>query len=197
MTFLAQFDFSESKDIVQVPGEVLLLFTSTADICEGEPVLAFEWANGCELLDLFERDKVPEPAWPFVTCYGVRHRSCDFPSRQEFYSIFEKSFGRSDRQDAPREMDNVRVFEAVKIGGLPFWITEDEQCRRMAQHKFICSLCSVLPPSEDEFPWINQESPLSIEESLNAEQKLEIRAGAILNFFLTESDAVEWTVQFW
>ena len=79
LTFLAQFDFTDSLDIVgDIPGEVLLVFTPDSN--EDGPIesLHFEW-QPLGMTDLISAEDVPTQKWRFKPYYGYCHRTVSYP----------------------------------------------------------------------------------------------------------------------
>src|SRR5262249_43668925 len=81
MTFVCQYRFTESRDLVgDLPGDVLLIFAREYGLYTGEPdqpYFHFEWQS-LGLTDLIEPQAVPKPAWDFLQAYGVRFRTVDY-----------------------------------------------------------------------------------------------------------------------
>lgn len=135
MTFLAQFCFEGSRDITgDLPGDVLLVFTED-DTYETEP--HFEWYP-LGLSDLVSQSQIPYQTSPFVTCFGhiCRLHEPDYPTQ--------------------RWLD----FAATKIGGSPAFIHGDPE----SPDQFLCQLSSMQPTCERPYPWIDRESPISVDE---------------------------------
>ncbi|MFC1757610.1 DUF1963 domain-containing protein [Planctomycetota bacterium] len=111
MSFLAQFSFVGSSDIVgNLPGDILLIFT------EGDTFgtdLHFEWYSS-NLTNLIAPNQVPEGRSPFNPSYGY---IC--------------------RLQEPKALSDGRQFaSATKIGGNPDFIQPESQL----PGKFICQL---------------------------------------------------------
>ena len=81
-TFVAQFCFADSKDILSaLPGDILVIF-------------AYNWAYGFPLLRWFnlgapleEPAKLPRPQWEIAPCHAVLHRTVDYRSAN--YELFD------------------------------------------------------------------------------------------------------------
>lgn len=160
LTFLAQFRFTESRDLVgDTPGDVLLVFADEAVPSE----MVFEWYP-LGLSDLIDSSQIPKPAWQFVTCYGVRYRTVDLP--------FSQSAIRNRFPDA----DFAHVYLSMKIGGIPA-VMQGELFRNLEkQHgreiktlpewpsfgmpgRYLCALSSILPKPGVPYPFVNRERP--------------------------------------
>jgi hypothetical protein len=101
LTFLAQFCFRDSQDLVgRLPGDVLLLFAADEDEVVGDGDLWYEWYP-LGLADLIPPEKVPQTAWQIAPCYGLLQR------------LPERGLGQ----------------EGTKIGGEPHWIQNDPDPR--------------------------------------------------------------------
>lgn len=147
--FLAQFNFSDSVDIVgsDLPGMVLLLVTdSQDDWLWGEAGLYFHWvpASIIPAKDL----TVPSVLGSSGPFYGVIHRSADYP----------------DADDAAHDLDvsqsyNLAVVNGTKIGGLPHFIQGgvDNDAR------FLCQLGSIQAAPFAPYPWVNRRESLGLD----------------------------------
>lgn len=80
MTFLAQFCFAESRDLVgELPGDVLLVFARDEQAYLPDPYgdsLWFEW-HPLGLRELVAAEAIPAAAWQLRPYFGVRHRTDD------------------------------------------------------------------------------------------------------------------------
>lgn len=126
MTFLAQFCFADSTDLVgSLPGDVLLIFASQEDAYipipsryEEDVALRFEWYP-LGLEGLVTPAEMPPSSWKLLPCYA-----------------------RVQRSDA-----EAGGCEGPKIGGTPYWI----QNYFDAPGKFLAALGQVrLNESDDE-----------------------------------------------
>ncbi|MEO1996876.1 MAG: DUF1963 domain-containing protein [Planctomycetaceae bacterium] len=125
MTFVGQFRFTESKDIVgPVPDDILLCFFDEAvvydsDSFPGPPVL--EWYPlGME--NLISSEQLPSPQIEFPTCYGVRHRTVDYVDERAFElvrSVLPEEFQKYyDNERGVRVAVLYRcILPKFKIGG--------------------------------------------------------------------------------
>lgn len=172
-TFVAQFNFLQSRDLVgRLPGEMLLVFHGDHEApCDD---FQFEWYPP-GILDLIEPADVPPAGWKFVTCYGVRCRTHDFP------------YGSRACERRLKYVSSLDILPATKIGGLPDtflsepfrWLMPDPQGREWTdaemvwpipdwpkpidgKHgRFLCSLASICPKGGVPYPWVNRPQPIS------------------------------------
>lgn len=152
--FLAQFNFADSRDVVgETPGEILLIFALGEDFSD----FHFEWSNtGISNLPTLER--IPSPAFEFVECFGVRHRTVDYPLNM---------------RNLEWKLD---VLEANKIGGLPAfhglglgWNDETNQPEehiddldQLIEGRHICTLSAIQPNPFFDYPFINHPDCLTL-----------------------------------
>ena len=142
LSFLAQFCFADSIDLTgPLPGDLLLLF-GDEDAVFGQEVdrLRFEWLPlGAERLAGAE--EIPETGLRLLPCYGVVHRTADFPDAGPWFETY-------------RHGTQLAVIEGTKIGGVASWF-EDEPG---LPGRFLCSLGSVSPNPRHPFPYVNVSS---------------------------------------
>lgn len=151
--FLAQFNFSDSLDIVgnNLPGDLLLLLTDSEEDWQfEEKELSFEWISASITpdSDLSVRSTVG-PAGPF---FGVVHRSADYPEASEAASVLKIS-----------QSYNLPVFSGTKIGGVPQFI----QGGRRADGSFLCQLGSIQAAPGVPYPWVNRTEHLDLQFNEN------------------------------
>ena len=83
-TFVAQFCFADSRDIVpRLPGDVLSVLAAESDYQRLE-LRWFKLSAG----DLLPAAKVPAPRWTIHPCHAVLHRTVEYPDAG--YEPFEK-----------------------------------------------------------------------------------------------------------
>lgn len=88
MTFVAQFCFADSKEILPhpVPGDVMLIFMSDSDSFFGsENDVHIEWSD-ITLDDPVASDVCPKPRWTVPVLTGVLHRTFEYP---DSWDVFE------------------------------------------------------------------------------------------------------------
>jgi|GEM_PF-2436013 len=199
LTFLAQFSFVDSSDHMNgLPGDVLLIFIRNFK----EPPypgiwLEFEWHRlGIEDLIM----ETPAPELPFPTCYGVRHRTWDFPNESLAMPVFQSLVdARKISSDASYLAQCVRamaIYPGMKIGGSPYWF---EPSKISSEHRnrgtFLCAFNGLSVVSDTPYPFVNQPEPLDIQQTLSDENKICFYNGLILNFYLNNDGSVGYDAQ--
>jgi len=201
MTFVAQYRFAESRDIVgELPGDVLLVFMCDDDLVwPDEPWrVVFEWYP-LGLDNLVERVAIPEPGWMFVTCYGVRCRTIDYVDEGAPKAL-QAILPREVTEELPPEVAalNLCRLEGMKVGGAPMWPLPDQvDARRDLPGRFLCSLATIQPRIECPFPWTNHRDPIELDFSFRKDTELYWRDGAIVNVSIDEHNHLHWVAQFW
>lgn len=195
MTFLCQYRFTESKDIIgELPGDVMLVFVIEKGIYLDEGVFHFEWYP-LGLTDLIQACDVPKPSWEFVTCYGVRHRSVDYVDADDTVSNSISKLISLERASAR----SVARWGAMKIGGLVMWHWDgaaENYHRRHASRlpgRFLCALSDIQPALDVPYPWLNRAEPIA---DSGADSSLLFRDGSIIHFVISDDGKVDWYVQF-
>jgi hypothetical protein len=154
LSFLAQIDFSDSKDLVgELPGDVLLAFTPDVDGCI--KALLFEWRH-LGLKDLIPCDQVPEQPWHPDPCYGHICRTVNYPEAQRKPELL------ANEEPLCRGLEiwssyRLLQYQATQIGGVPFFIQQGDD---QLPGKMICAISSVQPPRHEPYPWVNRSEPL-------------------------------------
>ena len=187
MTFVAQFRFVESRDIVrEVPGDLMLVFMhEQLPLVDDPDAIRIEWFDQ-GLTDLVTLEETPPPAWVFPTCYGVRHRTCDYEWRKA------ETFAAFERFDSCWMLAEL---EGTKIGGRhKLEADEHAELYDPAPGDFLCSLGSIEPASECPYPWVNVRREIPWEEMI-AKESLSWSDAGIISFFWTEAGQVEWLLQ--
>jgi hypothetical protein len=166
MTFLAQFCFSGSTDLVgALPGDVLLVFAEDNQAYYPSPYgddnrFRFEWYP-LGLPNLLTASQVPETSWKLVPCAGVVQRTSE--SRGS--------------------------YEGVKIGGAPHWTqVANEVDESDWPGAFLCALGPLrfLPESASCPP---MQPPRQYGKGY---ELLELGDGGTLNFFHGGGGAIHW-----
>jgi hypothetical protein len=222
MTFLTQFCFADSRDLVgELPGDVLCVFARTEsgrysiERCAGKvdfdrtefgefmvdpnsdmDSLLFEW-HPLGLDDLPGPADVPEPRTFFPTCYALCYRSSDY--------IDDVSAANEVRAVVPSEYLSENEFvkqftlralvrhTGMKIGGLPFWYGKS---LLEVDARFLASFSGVNLAVGWPYPWANVPEPVRLDECIARENFLDFRDGCCINLFLKEDGAVHWTAEF-
>lgn len=192
MTFLAQFRFAESQDIVgDLPGDMMLIFASRLPPIERDPdAFFFEW-QPLGLDTIPDKNDVPKPAWTFVNCYGIRHRSYDFPeSFQEFWRIGIPG--------------SAAVLCGTKIGGVPYLTPSPELIDQGIELRgfkgtFLCSLGSIACELGCPYPWVNTPDPLELDyndlKAFFEVRQLMLGDAGTLYFFMNDLGNIEWCLE--
>lgn len=156
MLFLAQFNFSDSHDIVgKLPGELLLVF---GDDSGGmfDP-LHFEWqAPG--LIDVVTQDDVPPHNSSFIPCYGHIYRTMNYPAAQWRLSPPDSKYPRCRGLEV-WHAHSLLQYEGTQIGRAPFFIQRGDE---EVEGEILCTIGSVCPPANQRFPWINRPEPIPL-----------------------------------
>lgn len=157
LPFICQFNFEDSRDLVDVPKAILLVF----GFVHGDVLTEshFEWVDtGLPESELVY--KSPKLLWTPDPMEGYIYRTSNFPNavvRPD--SDFKKTYGF--------EIDSIhRVFAIVasSIGCNPY---VNSFCEKRNE-RLICSLVSMdAGVCGMSFPWINVETPENAEESFN------------------------------
>jgi hypothetical protein len=201
MTFIAQFRFTESKDIVgPVPDDILLCFFDETAVYDSEsfpgpPV--FEWYPlGME--NLISSEQLPTPQFAFPTCYGVRHRTVDYVDERAFElvrSIVPPEFLKHCNEEA--DVRETVLYDCIlgmfKIGGATVWdapetwrLEQEVKKARDMPKNVLCSLSEIYVPSEGQYPWLN-----FLEEQCTESMMLHWSSSGIVYLFLDDQGTVQ------
>jgi hypothetical protein len=179
MTFLAQFCFADSMDLVgNVPGDVLLIFAEDDEFARPD-ALTFEWYD-LGLEDLINPQDVPPPRWTFVNCHGYRYRTADYPA----------GAGLVDRDGFCGQ--HMAFLGGTKIGGVASFIhgEEDEPYRaHLKECRFLGTLSAICPWPKKEWPWIDRQEPY---QKIPQNAELEMVDAGCANFFVDPAGQVQW-----
>ncbi|WNZ27905.1 DUF1963 domain-containing protein [Leptolyngbya sp. NK1-12] len=152
LTFIAQFCFADSHDIVgKLPGDLLLLFAECdaygpildqEDSTLAQPSIEVEWVNLGEF-PLVSVEMIPAVEWQPFPCYGSIFRTDDYPD--------------IDRYEFPAISDDLpTIYSATKIGGSPDWIQQPEPL----PGRFLAQLTSTVPDQCWPYPFLNRAARL-------------------------------------
>lgn len=193
LTFLAQFCFTDSRDLVPaLPGDILLIFAKGRayggrqddyDFAFGESDLfAFEWVSLGDA-PLVSQAEAPDTGWSFLPCYGTLCRTWDYPSVAEF--------GYPEiAEDIPG------ICEATKIGGAAPWMDSEDftwlDRETETPGRYLCTLCSVFGDHHEPYPFLNVSDPIPYEEWRRM-RPLMIADVGLFNLYLTSDGTVGWT----
>ena len=187
-TFLCQFDFRDSRDLIgqrasgELPGDLLLVFVADEDsaLFGDEARMRFVWSSADEA-DIVTAEDVPEPTHPFefVTTWGVRYRTVDVPSK------WEQAY-RIPPDAADGRCWSLPVLWGTKIGGVPY---NSQANLDEVPPGYLCQLTSIQASDDLPWPWVDREAPL--EESIHAPKNcLMIGDMGELTLFLDEDSVV-------
>ena len=169
MTFLAQFRFTESRDHVgPLPGDILLVFVRSKklDLFGQDPeYFHFEWYP-LGLSELVEPESTPKPDWSFATCYGVKHRSVDFPNDMECDGLLRPFlldyFPDLEAYDFDLQIASLLQWRRLKIGGIPDLGNVNVGQNQIHGLKFLGTIPTIRPPFEGTYRWINRPNAESV-----------------------------------
>ena len=103
-TFVAQFCFADSKDILaKLPGDILSVLAGGPDYQD----LELRWFKLGEA-ELLPADKIPAPQWAIHPCHAALHRTAEYPEAD--YELFEK-------YPYPMRLWAKKFKDGSKIGG--------------------------------------------------------------------------------
>jgi hypothetical protein len=151
--FLAQFNFSESQDIVgNVDGDILLVFG------HAKPSLGFvlQWTSLSESANLVNEDDIPIPS-KVPTFFGTRWRTVNYP---------DWKITRSDCGSGSVQLDDGRYLNdlyfayellAMQISQSGFIPPGGIELNR--GEKIICSLSGIAVSTGCPYPLLNQPEP--------------------------------------
>jgi len=190
LTFIAQFCFADSQDIIgSLPGGVLLIFVESDEsgptyvpTVELLHQISFEWVSIGDL-PLVTAEMIHETAWQPFPCYGVIYQTYDYPDL--------------DASAYPDVAKNIpTINSATKIGGIPAWIQNAEDL----PGRFLCELNSTLPEQIMAYPFIE---PTPLNEAWQKQQRMKSRSLDFLQWgdigtlylFLDSEEQIHWTIQ--
>jgi len=142
-TFVAQYCFADSKDIIsnKIPGDVMLVFFKDADSVYDPDAIHVEWSS-IELDSPMVADECPSPSFVVPRLSGHIYRTNEYP---ESWDVFE--------QDGHYQCYLFPTTQASKIGRETFFTQHDA---RGPGEELICTLNSV-HPSKSKWPFIDLE----------------------------------------
>jgi len=158
MSFLAQVDFTDSKDITgDLPGDVLLVFTPDSD--GYIETLHFEW-QPLGLSDLILTADFPDQAWRPDPCYGHIFRTTSYPEARRRADAANTKYPMC-RGLAIWSDFHLLQYQATQIGTAPFFIQPGDDD---LPGRILCAISSVQPPRHEPYPWVNRSEPLMPED---------------------------------
>lgn len=154
MSFLAQINFADSRDITgDLPGDVLLVFTPDSD--GYVEILHFEW-QPLGLDGLILASGLPAQAWRHDPCYGHILRTTSYPEARRRPETASKKYPTC-RGLAIWSHYHLLQYQATQIGPAPFYIQAGDSD---LAGRVLCAISSVQPPRHQPYPWINRPKPL-------------------------------------
>jgi hypothetical protein len=201
MTFLAQYRFGDSKDIVgKLPGDILLVFCRDRQLGDKDwTYFHFEWYS-LGLRDLIASERVPAPAWEFITCFGLKCRSVDYLEKDRLAErilpllpVIESSVRLSGEPNWSA-VDQICRLDGTKIGGLPTWLPSEEMPDKA---RFLCSLGNFTPKVDSPYPWANWATPIRLFDFdlVTSDQVLYWFDGCAIYFFISDDGKIEWRLK--
>jgi len=157
MTFIAQINFVDSRDITgDLPGDLLLVF-SALEGAFGD--FYFEWQD-LNATELISADDLPEQSLRFDPCYGQAFRTMSYPDAKRIIDP------KGQKRPLCRGLevwgsDYLTRYQATQIGAAPYLIQDgdDEVPGRM-----LCTISSVHRDWQSVYPLVNHAEPLTAEE---------------------------------
>lgn len=153
MSFLAQIDLTDSKDLVgELPGDVLAVFTPDSD--NYIESLHFEWQR-LGLKEVVSPEEVPEQAWRPDPCYGHICRTVSYPEGEE------KLDSPASKYPLCRGLEiwssyHLLQYQATQIGSAPSFIQPGAD---QLPGQRLCAISSVQPAMHEPYPWVNRSEP--------------------------------------
>jgi len=156
-TFVAQFCFADSRDIVsnKLPGDVMLVYFLDHELSHDAEAIHIEWSS-MKLQSPMTAAQVPRPAFTVPQLWGHIYRTAEYPESGEIF------------YDAGH--DGSYLFpttQSTKIGRETFFIQDDPH---EDSQELLCTLNSVFPAFHGpctRWPFIGLESlPEGRESSL-------------------------------
>jgi hypothetical protein len=143
-TFVAQYCFADSKDIIsnKIPGDVMLVFFKDANSVYDPEAIHVEWSS-IELDSPMTADECPKPSFVVPQLSGHIHRTNEYPESRD---VFE--------QEGHYQCYLFPTTQASKIGRETFFTQHDP---RRPGDELICTLNSV-HPSQGKWPFIDLEA---------------------------------------
>ncbi len=147
-TFVAQFCFADSRDIVsdRIPGDVMLIFFKDADSIYDPGSIHVEWSF-IDLVSPISAEQCPNPSFTVPRLFGHIYRTNEYP---DSWDVFEQA-GHYQFYLFP-------TTQSTKIGRETFFIQNDP---RRPDDELLCALNSVHPttyPPGSKWPFIGLET---------------------------------------
>ena len=150
LRFLAQFNFSDSTDIVgKQPGDLLLVFANDDEYMFRDVHL--EWQRIVENPQLVA--ELPDIKDPIAPCYGHRCRVNNYPDavRKNNQTQYPRCNGKDVWSDFM-----LLEYQGTQIGRSAF----QPQPSPSLWRSLLCTVSSVQPDLHGKYPLVNREEPL-------------------------------------
>jgi hypothetical protein len=154
LTFIAQFNFTNSKDITgELPGDLLLVFGDNS----GGPFdeIQFEW-QGVDVPDLIAPADVPARPLKISPCYGHIFRTVSFPDAERTTPFQVEKYPKCRGLEVWSSFF-IPQYQATQIGEAPYFIQEGDD---QLPGRMLCTISSPGPDQHGPFPWVNRAEPL-------------------------------------
>lgn len=195
--FVGQFNFRESVDHVQVPADILLVFTAEEPpYTDDKSCILLEW-HFCSGDSLMEPVDMPYDVSGRPAFYGVRYRSRDFVDVQNVRRLLDLAFPDNGECMRPRDRDREMAWtrtaqwSGMKIGGMAC-STKGEVAELSNGGQLICSLTDVSTFTEVPYPWVNEAAPRTWKELAQRKEVFLWYDGFVLNIFRGRTGDVGW-----
>lgn len=155
LPFIGQFNFTDSRDIVEAPGDILLLF---GIIYQGEiRQIHMEWKN-ITSQTLISLSDIPELSWRPDPFHGYILRINNYPDASLKNGMRYPKINGKDVDGHYR----ITTCEATCIGKYPHYIQRSDKCNPGVP---FCMFASIdISFHEKKHPWVNVETPASLDE---------------------------------
>jgi len=194
MMFLCQLRVAESADILPaMPGDLLQIFVDGDAFFRAEPSMQtrFVW-RGLNSIEgkLVDESDIPESGDEFLTAYGARHRTQDFPS-PEAQEIMKEVLSKAPNIGYYPESIAARLFRitgGLKVGGASSLRSlKTEQ----AEWAYIGCISTAYADIEEPYPFLNLPEPQFFNDILmDTSLRLDVGDGFRVHFFLDQNHEV-------
>jgi hypothetical protein len=158
LTFVAQLNFSDSRDITDnLPADLLLVFTDSSQGQFGD--FYFEWQN-LKPTELVTAEELPEQGIRFDPCYGHVFRTMSYPNAERITRRDVQKYARCRGVDV-QGFEYLMRYQATQIGEAPYLIQQGDDD---LPGRILCTISSVHPDAHGPFPFVNRPEPLAPEE---------------------------------
>lgn len=199
LTFLGQFNFADSRDLVPaIPADLLLVYSAAIPPVmedernpEPQPWLYTEWYDQTRGDPLIELSQVPPNSHNIPVFWGTRYRAIDcLETEQACSAIMEELrlhgyWGDTGRGAAQCSL----LLNGWKVGGHSrLRATGGSEARGT----LLCTATSFMTDEDLPYPWLNHPAPVS-KEVMYANAIL-WWDGFSLELYLTEDGSIDWWI---